>query len=155
MALKGPLLLGVFDCQTLSKRFSDSIRLHDVIVTHPHYNWLLYIYYFINIIFIFNKTVDILLRWQRHLLLGVLWGTVWLFVEFRNLLIFGPFLCLIASRRCECLCSCLRRVCVLENISECIILLFRECLICVLVSWISYCFGILRLTVVLNLIANL
>ncbi len=37
MALKDNILLGVFDCQTLSKRFSDSTKLLENIVSHPDY----------------------------------------------------------------------------------------------------------------------
>ena len=34
MSLKRNLLIGVFDCQTLSKRFVDSAKLYDYIVSH-------------------------------------------------------------------------------------------------------------------------
>lgn len=34
MALKNPLLIGVFDCQTLSKRFTDASKLSEYVMTH-------------------------------------------------------------------------------------------------------------------------
>lgn len=35
MSLKDNILIGVFESQTLSKRFSDSIKLYETIAGHP------------------------------------------------------------------------------------------------------------------------
>jgi len=37
MALRNPFLIGVFDCQTLSKRFTDATRICDFITNHKKY----------------------------------------------------------------------------------------------------------------------
>lgn len=39
MAKKDNILLGVFDCQTLSKRFTDAVKLNDFIIAQSRWSF--------------------------------------------------------------------------------------------------------------------